>query len=113
MPPSRLTLFTLLFAWANLLHQLSYPAWIKGLQPLGWLLFLVSIAAAIRPSCFRVFVALISLRILYSISWMPMLRGHLFLEGLFTLAILAGLILRLRRLGKFGPTTIQEEQSLF
>lgn len=112
-PPSRLTFYALLTAWANLLHQLSYPSWILGGEPLGWLLFLVSLAGAVRPSCFPVFVAVLVLRAAYTAAWIPMLRGHIFLEGVFTVGILLGLGFGLARLGKVRGFTREEEESLF
>ena len=111
--PSRLTLFSLLFAWANVLHQLSYPEWIKGLHPIGWLLFIASIALAVTPSSLRLFVAVLLLRVTYTVYWMPMIRGHLFLEGLFTAGILIGLAIELRKIGRPGPFDIDAQERVF
>jgi hypothetical protein len=112
-PLSRLTLFALLFAWANILHQLSYPEWIKGLHPVGWLVFFGSIALALKPSSLRIFVAVLVLRVIYTGYWMPMIRGHLFLEGLFSLGILVGLAIEWRKLRKWGPLDLVDQERLF
>ncbi|MGK0238042.1 MAG: hypothetical protein ACI92G_001506 [Candidatus Pelagisphaera sp.] len=111
--PSRLTLFALLFAWANIIHQLSYPEWIKGVHIIGWLLFLFSSALAIRPSLFPLFLATLILRVAYTLNWMPMIRGHLFIEGLFTLGILIAFALKFRALEKFHGFDITQQNSLF
>ena len=111
--PSRLTLFSILFSWANILHQLSYPEWIRVLHPLGWLLFLASVGLAMRPSSVRMFLAVLALRLAYTAYLMPMIRGHLFLEGLFALGIVVGLSMELRRLGKVTALTIDEQEKLF
>jgi hypothetical protein len=113
MQPSRLTLFSLLTAWANLLHQLSYPEWIKGLHSIGWLLFLFSLAGIARPSSFRIFVTLMVLRVVYTAYWIPMIRGHLFLEGLFTCGILAIFASELWKRRRFAPASTVEEDLLF
>ena len=113
MPPSRLVLFSLLTAWANLLHQLSYPEWIKGLHPIGWLLFLCSLAGIIKPSSWRIFVTLMVLRVSYTVAWIPMIRGHLFLEGLFTGGILVLIGREAWRLGRTGPGQRGDEEAWF
>ena len=110
---SRLTLFSWLTAWANLLHQLSYPEWIKGLHSIGWLLFVFSLAGLVRPSSFLIFISLMVFRVLYTVSWIPMIRGHLFLEGLFTVGILIILTIALFRLGRPRPANLEEEEELF
>ena len=112
-PPSRLTLFAILFAWANILHQLSYPEWIKDLQIVGWLLFVTSVALAMNPSSLRALIAVLVLRLTFTVYWMPMIRGHLFLEGLLALGILIGLALGLGKLRTLGPHDIDEQESLF
>ncbi len=111
--PSRLTLFALLYAWANLLHQLSYPEWIKGLQLIGWLLFFASGFLALRPSSYPLLVATLILRIAYTASWMPMIRGHLFIEGLFSLGILLALILKSKELRQYSRYTHEQQETLF
>ena len=113
MALNRLTLFSLLTAWANLLHQLSYPEWIKGLHPIGWLLFLVSLAGIRRPSSFRILVTLMALRVVYTAYWIPMIRGHLFLEGLFTLGILVVFGAELWKRRQFTPQNAVEADALF
>ena len=110
---SRLTLFSWLTAWANLLHQLSYPEWIKGLHSIGWLLFVFSLAGLVRPSSFLIFCSLMVFRVLYTVSWIPMIRGHLFLEGLFTVGILILITIALFRLGRHRPANLEEEEELF
>lgn len=112
-PPSRLTLFSLLFAWANILHQLSYPEWIKELHMIGWLVFLASVALALHPSSIILFVATLLLRFIYTVYWTPMIRGHLFLEGLFTLGIIIAFIPSLLRLRKTRFFSVDEEESLY
>jgi len=89
--PSMMTVFALLYAWANILHQLSYPEWVKAPHAIGWLLFIVSGALALRPSSMWLFVGTILLRLAYTADWMPMLREHLFLQGVFSLGILIAL----------------------
>jgi hypothetical protein len=110
---SRLTLFSLLAAWANLLHQLSFPSWIKDFQPIGWLLFFVSLAGVIRPSSLRIFATLMVLRVIYTLYWIPMIRGHLFLEGVLTAGILTGLSLGLWKLRHQRPFTSEKQEELF
>lgn len=113
MAPNRLTLFSLLTAWANLLHQLSYPEWIKGLHPIGWLLFLFSLVGIWRPASFRIFVTLMVLRVVYTAYWIPMIRGHLFLEGLFTAGILVIFGVELWKRRQFTPQNPTEADALF
>ena len=113
MPWSRLTIFALLTAWANLLHQLSYPEWIKGGHPIGWAVFVVSLAGIIRPQSFPLLVGLLILRVAYTAAWIPMIRGHLFLEGLFATGILALLAAELWRRRSWGPVNVAEEESFF
>lgn len=98
-PPSRLTVFALLFAWANLLHQLSFKDWIRDLQPLGWIVFLASAALCVTPSSLPLFVALLGARIAYTAAWSPMIRGHLFFEGLLALGVALAMAIHCARRG--------------
>ncbi len=113
MAPSRLTLFALLTAWANLLHQLSYPAWILGGEPLGWLLFIFSVWLALIPSLFPAFLGLLILRVAYTVDWIPMIRGHLFLEGVFSVGVVLCLALQLVRLRRIRNFSREQQESLF
>jgi hypothetical protein len=111
---SRLTLFSFLVAWANLLHQLSFPStWIKDLEPIGWSLFLVSLAGILRPSSLRIFATLITLRVIYTLLWTPMIRGHLFLEGLLSLGIMIGFGMGLWKLRHHKSLTTKKQEDLF
>ena len=114
-PPglSRLSLFALLYAWANILHQLSYPEWIMGGHVIGWLLFASSAALALKPTSTSLFVCTLALRLAYTLEWMPMLREHLFLEGMLTLGILLGLGVKARKLRQYKGFGATQQEELF
>lgn len=109
---SRLTVFTLLMAWATVLHQLSYPRWMSTGEPLGWALFLAGIAVALRPALPFGLVALVGLRIAHFVAWAPMVRGHIALESMLCFGVLAGLAIGSRRVG-YRPRTPEEEEVVF
>jgi hypothetical protein len=112
-PLTRLTVFAMLFGWANVLHQLSYPEWIRGFHVIGWLLFISSVALSARPTSMVLFIATLTLRIIYTIHWTPMIRGHLFLEGLFTVGILLALTVALFQRKKTSGFDSAEQEQLF
>lgn len=109
-PPTRLTLLALLFAWENMLHQLSFPLWVVEVRVLGWSLFVVSAMLAVLPSSIGLFALLIALRVAYTVHWTPMIRGHLFFAGLVSLglgiALASSSFERLRR----GFTAVEREE---
>lgn len=110
---SRLTLFALLYAWANILHQLSYPEWVKAPHLIGWLLFFSCAALALRPSSIKLFLCTLILRIVFTLDWMPMIREHLFLEGLFSIGILIALCHRPRDLYGYRRSDIDLQEKIF
>jgi len=111
--PSRLTVFALLFAWANLLHQLSFRDWIPELQPLGWIVFLASAALCLTPSSLPLLVALLGARIAYTAAWIPMIRGHLFFEGLIALGVALAMAIHGARRGRWRGLDRGEREALF
>jgi hypothetical protein len=112
-PPSRLTVFALLFAWANLLHQLSFSPWIRELQPLGWIVFLASAALCVTPSSLPLFAGLLGSRIAYTATWTPMIRGHLFFEGLLALGIALAMAIHCARRDRWPGLDRAEREELF
>ena len=110
---SRLTLFALLFAWANILHQLSYPEWVKAPHLIGWLLFFSSASLALWPSSIKLFLSTLILRVAFTLDWMPMIREHLFLEGLFSVGILIALFHRPRDLRRDRWSDPDKQEELF
>ncbi|MGK0238041.1 MAG: hypothetical protein ACI92G_001505 [Candidatus Pelagisphaera sp.] len=111
--PSRLTLFALLYAWANIIHLLSFPEWINGLHFVGWTLFITSAALALRPSSIPLLLTALSLRLAFTLIWTPMIREHLFLEGLFTCGILIAVLLRIRFFRHFLSLDHKQREALF
>ena len=111
--PSRLTIFALLYAWANILHQLSFPEWVKAPHLIGWLLFISSGALALKPDSVRLLLSTLVLRLAFTLDWMPMIREHLFLEGLFTAGILIALILKAREIRQYHHFAVEQQDALF
>jgi hypothetical protein len=110
---SRLTIFTLVTAWATLLHQLTYPTWMRTGEPLGWALFLVAILVALRPTLRFGLAALALLGLARFASIAPMVRGHIMLEAIVLLGVTAGLVVGVVRLGRRPPYAVEDEESLF
>lgn len=111
--PTRLTLLALLFAWENMLHQLSFPLWVVEVRPLGWSLFVVSAMLAVLPSSMVLFALLIALRVIYTIDWTPMIRGHLFFAGLVSLGVAIALVSSSFERRKLRGFTADEREELF
>src|SRR5688572_7920988 len=112
-PPSRLTIFALLFAWANLLHQLSFHDWIPELQPLGWSVFLLSVALCGFPSSLALLTGLLVTRVAYTAAWTPMIRGHLFFEGLIALGVLMAMAIHRGQPGRWRESSREQREQLF
>ena len=90
----KLTLFSLLWAMASLIHILSFSNRLTSANPGLWLVLLSTAALILFPGSVYLFMVMLFFRIADYIYWMPFTPNHLLFEFILNIGMLSALVYR-------------------
>lgn len=95
--PSRLTVFTFIWAGQALVHQDFFREWFEQGSVFGWLATLLAVATLLYPRSLLLFSGFLTSNLIYNFGRWPFVANHILLEFLVELTILSAIVFTMYR----------------